>query len=133
MELATTSVVSDVNPDIGDLALSDEGTEIAYTSLVEEVAQRLRVRLSSFKGDWFLNLNSGIPFYERVFVKGVDEGLIRSIFYQAILGTAGVSNLISLTYSHDKATRVLSIAFSVRLIDGSVFSSKDFPPYVLAL
>jgi hypothetical protein len=70
MEFACTTVASIVNPDVGDLALSDLGDAFIRTTLADEFAQRLRVRLSFFKGEWFLNLDEGMPYYQLILVKG---------------------------------------------------------------
>jgi len=101
------------------------------TDLGEEVAQRLRVRLLFFKGEWFLNLDEGLPYYQSVLVKGLQEKVIRSVFGAAIQGTPGVNQLLSLTYEISTARR-LSLAFKCKLEDGSTFTSTSYPPFIIA-
>ena len=119
-----------VNPNIGDLALTDEGTELVRTVLADEVSQRLHVRLKFFKGEWFLNLDAGAPYYQSIFVKGVRDRIIRSVFTDIIRGTEGVSEVLKLDYAVSSA-RQLTLTFTARLQDGTLFRSTDYAPYVV--
>lgn len=130
MELGVTTIASLVNPDTGDLALDDAGLEVVHTSLADEVAQRLTVRLKFFRGEWFLNLLEGTPYYERVLTKGVSDRVIQAVFGGVIRGTQGVSSLTSLTYSLG-SDRVLTLSFVAKLEDGTTFSTSDYPPFVV--
>jgi len=130
MELGCTLVASATNPDVGDLELTATGGEVSRTVLGEEVAQRLRVRLLFFKGEWFLNLDEGLPYYQSILVKGLTEKVIRSVFGSVILKTQGVSQLLSLTHSISTARR-LTLTFKCKLEDGSTFSSTDYAPFIV--
>jgi hypothetical protein len=121
-----------VNPDVGDLALEDTGLEVVRTSLADEVAQRLHVRLKFFRGEWFLNLNEGVPWYQLIFVKAPQDRVIRFVFGEVIRGTEGVAELVTLDYSIS-STRQLSLSFTARLQDGTLLRSFDYAPFVLAV
>jgi hypothetical protein len=132
-EFGVTLVSSITNPDVGDMALTDTGEEVLRTDLAEEVAQRLKVRLNFFRGEWFLNLNAGTPWYQRLLVKDPKDAIIRAIFTRVIGGTEGVAQVMSLSYDIDRRTRELSLRFRARLEDGSTFVSTDYPPFVVDL
>lgn len=128
MELACVTKITIANPDLGDLMLDEAGTgfEVVHTTLAAEVAQRIHVRLKFFKGEWFLDLEEGTPWYEELLKKGVDDATVRSIFGQVIGGCPGVAELSSLTYSLNKTTRMLALRFVARLDDGTTLRSADF-------
>lgn len=130
MELGVTTTVSLVNPDIGDLALEDEGTEVVLSELAAEVAQRLHVRFKFFRGEWFLDLDEGTPYYQMILVKAPQDSVIRGVFGSLIRGTEGVADLILFDYTI-AATRQMSLTFKARLKDGTVFSSTDYAPFVI--
>lgn len=77
----------------GDLALTapDPVTGLRSISLVTDPAQAAAIKLtdnlSLVQGEWFLNVNEGMPFYQRVFVKNPILGDIRAMFRNAILAT----------------------------------------------
>jgi len=128
MELACVVKETLANPDMGDLMLDESGTgkAVIHTTLALEVAQRIHVRLRFFKGEWFLNLEEGTPWYEELLKKGASDRTIRSIFGQVIGKCPGVDEMTSLSYSLNKATRQLSLRFTCRLDDGTTLKSADF-------
>ncbi len=130
MELGVVTVTTEWNPDLGDLALDEAGLEVVHTSLADEVAQRLNVRLRFFRGEWFLNLLEGTPYYQQILVKAPSDRIIRTVFTAVILGTEGVLSLRSLEYTIS-AQRELSLVFEAQLQDGSTFSTSDYPPFVV--
>lgn len=133
MELGVTTTVSILNPDLGDLALDDAGQEVVRTTLADEVYQRLLVRFNFFRGEWFLNLDEGTPYYGEILVKNPSDRIIRLVFTTLILGTVGVAALPLFSYSLDSRARTLSLTFRATLRDGSVFSSADYPPFVMPI
>ncbi len=132
MELGITSSISLVNPNIGDLALADTGREVTLSTLAAEVSQRLHIRFQFFKGEWFLNLDEGVPYYQLLFVKAPSDRVIRVIFSGLIRDTEGVADVLKLDYSIS-AQRTLSLTFEARLEDGTTFRSLDYAPFVLAV
>jgi hypothetical protein len=130
MELAVTRTATLTNPDVGDLQLDDKGDVVLLTSLAEEVAQRLFVRLQFFAGEWFMDLNEGTPYYQSILRKASDS-VVRSIFRQVIDGTEGVSEVQQFSYS--VAQRNLTLRFRARLTDGTAFRSEDFGPFTISV
>ncbi len=128
--LAVTSALSIDNPDEGDLALDSKGRFFVRTELKDIVEQRIRVRLRFFRGEWFLNLDAGTPYYQVLFVKGVGNNVIRSVFSQ-ILSVEGVQSILELIPERDAKTRVLKLTFKLKLEDGTTFSSTDYKPFVV--
>ena len=86
----------------------------------------------SFKGEWFLDLDAGTPYYQTLFRKNPPPALIRGVFNRIISDCEGVDAVTSLTFSVGR-DRKLSLAFTARLKDGSTFRSTDYAPYVVPL
>lgn len=57
------------------------------------VGQKVKLKISSFVGDWFLNLLFGIPYWGSVFRHGVNEGDLTQIYGEAVTSTRGVASL----------------------------------------
>jgi len=102
----------DVN---GDYAINRFVTESPAT--IQAVTTRLRL----FKGEWFLNLNSGVPWYQRIFIKPARLNEVDRIIRNKILQTEGVSGLSSFDLSFDSTTRKLSVTFTAETIYGDEF------------
>lgn len=120
-----------LNPDVGDRMLDEAGKAVVLDDLAAEVAQRLHVRFNFFKGEWFLDLEAGTPYYQRIFRKAPPDSVVRAVFSQLILGTPGVAAIDKFSYSI--ANRVLRVNFTARLDNGVTLRSTDFTPFVIAL
>jgi len=132
MDLAVTLKATELNPNVGDLALNEAGDFYLHTTLAAEVAQRLTVRLNFFRGEWFLDLEEGTPYFQQILGKGASDRTIRSIFGQVITGCPGVAGLISFSYSVGRDRR-LTLRFRARLDDQTVFVSDEYGPFVVNL
>ena len=133
MELSVTAVSTLVNPEPGDLELSEQGLEVVRTALAEEVSQRLRIMFNFFAGEWFLNLDAGTPWFQYLLVKDPKDRLIRSVVSAVIRSCPGVSDVISISYAIDSRSRTMSLRFKLRLEDSSTFVSTDFGQFVITV
>ena len=84
------------------------------------ILQAIRIRLQFFKGEWFLDEDAGVPYFQSVLVKNPDPNLLQTIFRDAILATPGVLGLPSLTLTLDRSTRSLTVAFRASTDEGEL-------------
>ncbi len=84
-----------------------------YANYAESVAQRVKTRLWSFQGDWFLNLEHGLPWLPN-FERPADLRQIESMIKHAILQTHGVRELLNLELEWDASTRHLTITAQLK-------------------
>lgn len=121
--LLSTDKLDILLTDANDLDISDG---LQFTSGVSGVAQGIRIRLQMFKGEWFLDLDLGIPFLERdgisesVALMGqqFNEAKARREFRKAILSTPGVKSLIFLTITYTGETRKMNVSWQVNTVFG---------------
>ncbi len=99
---------NDLDITTGDLQIVTAG---------DAVSQHLRIRLRFIRGEWFLDLRIGIPYFEEVLVKAINLMSVRGIFAEVIRDTPGVISLGDLTVDLDRSSRVLGLPFSA-LLDG---------------
>jgi hypothetical protein len=82
------------------------------------VAQRLRVTLYTFYGEWFLDGTIGVPYIQQIFSKVRKKSTIDLIFQGLIADDPGVIEIISFT-SEISAQRGYTMTFKVRVTDNS--------------
>lgn len=97
----------------GDLDLSTN--DAILLSDGDDIRQHLRIRLRTFRGSWFLDLNVGIPFYDNILVKNPSINVVRSILRQAILTTPGITGIDTFSFDYDGDTRTLNIELVARI------------------
>ncbi|MBG23768.1 MAG: hypothetical protein CMF22_10635 [Idiomarinaceae bacterium] len=79
----------------------------------ESLAQRLKVKLLTFQGEWFLDQNLGIPWYQRILGKNAAKETIDIIFQRAITEEPEVVSLRSYESNLDSRNRRMTISFVV--------------------
>ncbi len=102
----------------GDLDIT--GGRLSFTSGASGVAQAIKIRLQSFKGEWFADLESGLPYFESILVKNPNLAAVREYVRQAIISTPFVQSISSLELDFDRAARALTIDWRVVASDATV-------------
>jgi hypothetical protein len=84
-------------------------------------AQRIRSRLLSVKGEWFLDPNFGVDYHNLVWVKLTPHPIIAAHIQQQALLSADPGDVISeFDMVLDSATRTLRISISVEASNGTI-------------
>lgn len=84
---------------ITDFALDADGDEyadetgLAMTGDLPGIRQQTQLRVGFFKGEWFLDEDRGIPWYEEILIKAPNMVRIREIFRSAILSVLGIRDV----------------------------------------
>ena len=113
-DILLDSITHDIFVDNKDLVISPE--------TADAVTQRLKIKLLFFKGEWWLNTDFGTPYYQNIFVKGVTQFKIDTIFKGQILDTQGVVSLISFESVYNPAARTYNLKFSCRSTTGDIIT-----------
>jgi len=130
VDLKLTETTDADNPDAGDLYLTRGQLSLSGTGR-DAVVQTIRQRLNTGRGEWFLDLRVGLPYFTDILVKAPDLVRVKALFRQAILDTPGVESIETLDLSLDRAARALTVTFEATLSDGSALTSADYPPFIL--
>ena len=106
-----------------DLRLDADGDlvfdhDLHWTEGIEAVAQGIRIRLLMFRGEWFLDLDHGVPWLQELLGKRYDEATARTAMREAIVAAPGVDELRSLALDFSSATRELRVDWEVRTTFG---------------
>lgn len=113
----------------GDVVI---GSDLEWSRGLAGVAQGIRIALQMFKGEWFLDLDEGVPYLEREGVPAEEallggrfnEARALSYFRSAIGRAPGVNKITALTIEFDGTTRIMVVRWTVRTTFGD--SDPDF-------
>jgi hypothetical protein len=107
-----------------NIALEDRHWRFTETRL-EYIAQKIRHTISIFLGEWFMDRTIGIPYIP---AEGVEKDMHRRMIETALqirIGkVAGVEKFLSFSSSLDKATRILTVEFTVQLDTGETYGDS---------
>lgn len=85
----------------------------------ETVGQRLKIRLLTFMGEWFLDTTYGVPYWQRLLgVKQTSKSAIDLIFQTQILSEPGVKEIVS--FESTFRNRQYSLTFRVKVVTGQI-------------
>ena len=107
-----------------DIAIVDGG--LPLVTGIEETRQLLKQTLQSFRGDWFLNLDLGLPYFQTILRKSTTVSAIENIYLEAIASVKGVLDIDTFNLSFNPATREADITFRVITSNGLLdFSTNE--------
>lgn len=93
--------------------------------------QKTKELLQFFKGEWFLNEEEGLPYFQQVLVKNIESRVVLSIFRRALLLVPQAVAVPVLYLKHDKVNRVAQVNFRLEFDDGTTLSSDDYLPFIV--
>lgn len=114
----------------GDLKIDEdndlvvESGDLVVVRGKDSIESDLHARLSSYRNEWFLDLNAGVPYFEHFFIKNPSPATMRAYLLKEAQETPGVTEMK--TFSLDlSALRKLSVAFKANtdvgeLVEGEV-------------
>lgn len=97
--------------DPADLYLDTQGN-LAVVRDAEAVGQHARQRLMTFRGEWFLDREAGVPWVRDILGGQYDPVLAESVIKAEVLDTDGVIEINSFSVRFSRETRGLS-AFNI--------------------
>jgi hypothetical protein len=90
----------------------------------EAVSQNVKTRLQLLRGEWFLDVDAGVPYLQEIMVKPADLQLAEAIIKQTIIETDGIDELRTFSMDFNRDTRVLFISATVTTIYGTTENIK---------
>lgn len=128
--LITDPITAKLLPD-GDADIASWASTDAFESGVAAVISGVRQRLLLIRGEWFADLDAGVPWFERDNVPAAaailggrfDAARVRAPILRAILNTPGVLRVVSLDVSFDAAARHVRITWAASTVFGDTPTS----------
>jgi hypothetical protein len=110
-----------LDPSTHDLFVSNFQFAMNKTK-TEDLAQRLKIKLLWFLNDWFLDESYGIPYFEKIFVKGTSKDTVDDTFKLAIASEDGVDVLMEYNSVADRSTRQFTVEAKVKTTEGEILN-----------
>ncbi len=110
-----------------DLVLVD-GDLILTTTKTEIAAQTLGITLKTYRGEWFLNSNFGVPYLQEIIGVAKKKEVVDRIFLAQIANNVYVDNINSYTSFFDRDERYYSMNVTVTVGADTVTSLFNTQP-----
>lgn len=108
----------------GDLSLS-QGRLSLLSTLEESTQQRLIIKLRTYKGEWYLDLAKGIPYFQSILRRGNDaKDIADTLFKNALIKDEGVLSVKSFESTLSKSG-AYSLSFEVTTVRGEIITVQQ--------
>jgi len=96
-----------LDPDTHDLLFT--GGDLVMLDPGDALAQRIRIRLRSWKGEWYLDSTFGVDYRGKVLVKNADRAVVANQFRSIVESTPGVARIVTFETDYDATARKMTI------------------------
>ncbi len=100
----------------GKFVKSNFGFTVTPTT-IDYVIQKIRIRLQTFLGEWYLDTTLGLPYFQ-IQEKNPNIKLIEAAMKEKIMGVEGVESILSFKLVYDNSKRTLKPSFTVSTTSG---------------
>jgi len=98
-------------------------TQLSIINRPNYIAQKIASRIKTFRGEWFLDVDFGLPYFTDILIKTRDIESIDVIIRNIVLGTSSVSRIINYESELDNANRTFKVTtLDVELENGEQVS-----------
>lgn len=92
-------------------------------SFTDGVVQAITIRLRWFFGEWKINTEYGVPYYDEIFVKNPNKVLLEERIREEILSVEEVEEVSSVSINIDSNTRIAVIQFTA-ISNGTILEQE---------
>lgn len=115
-----TQNIKYLDPETHDYVLNTDGKVQRTSDLTNIVVQRIKVALQVFMGEWFLNRDQGVPFFQEILKANPDISQVRNLLFSEVSRVQDVDEILEFNISFDSTTRIFGTTFKVRASDGTI-------------
>lgn len=91
------------------------------TDNAESVAQKIKIALRTYFGEWFANTTIGVPYFQEILKKGVSKEYVDTIFIDIIRSVDGVLRITQYV-SEITVDGLYRAAFTAETSDNQIFN-----------
>ncbi len=111
-----------LDPVTGDMVVTND---FRFTTGLETVAQKLRLRMDATKGEYFADLNNGVDYHGEILGHDPSDERVSAIYRKVAIETPGVDRVTKMVVNRDGSTRLLSVDWEVLVGDEVISGSQD--------
>lgn len=105
-----------LNTTTHDIQITDKDISL-FESIEDLTAQKLKIILLSYRGEWFRDISTGIPYLQTILGKRNTKTTADTTIKNAIITTDNISSITNYTSSVN-TSRKLEVSFSAIMTSG---------------
>jgi hypothetical protein len=112
--------MKDIAINLNDYSLNFVDGDLTMCEDIYFVEQNLKIRLSTFYGEWFRDITKGVRYFEDILVKSPNISKIVALLKSEILGAKYINSIVDFNYVYNPTKRSFIINFTVDTIFGNL-------------
>ena len=104
-----------------DLDLSSGDLDL-FTRVEDLAVQQVKINLLVYKGEWFLDVDKGVPYLQEIFGDRNTKAAADSNIKYTILNTDNIQSILSYKSSINSLNRTLLVESSARTNSGDIIN-----------
>ena len=105
----------------GDLVVTND---LQMVSGIDAVTQLVRIAILEFKGNWFLDLNLGVPYFQELLGHKFNASRAATAFRRVVLSVPEVVEILKMDVQFIGTTRQLQVSWEARTEFGDTASTE---------
>ncbi len=103
----------------GDLVIVN-GDLVGLTDPVSAVTQDISQALKTYFGEWFLDQDVGVPYFQQILVKNPDGDVVDGVLKTAVANRSGVLSILGWDLNYNNALRQLTLTATIQTYNGVI-------------
>jgi hypothetical protein len=101
---------------------------VLVTDPAQVAAQTINDGLGVVAGEWFLDANTGFPWFSFLGAKIINTNQLQSALRSFLLGVPGIAAIVSLVASFDRVARAFSYSYACTVNTGATVVGGSSQP-----
>jgi len=119
-----------IDPVTHDLVFDGNG-DLTLVDGTDRIVQQARIRLRTFRGEYFADERVGMPYYERILgVKPLRQSVVIAALREALLGIPGMRDVYDIVFAYEPTSRTARVTFRAVSDSGQPINFDE--PFVLS-
>ena len=103
-----------------DSPTDDLAPEFRIVRGTEDIRQRAIQKMRFFRGEWFLDTEAGVPWFQRILTRPVEIGVVNAILSSALEDVEGVVRVENVDATLDRENRAMTFSATLVTEEGSI-------------
>ena len=109
----------------GDRDIFFPDNKMTMVTGLDEMRQIVDNALTFFEEEWFLDLTLGVPYYQRIFIKGISELEVEVILTSYVSNLLGVMDILKYESVYDVEKRTIAVSMEIKTLEGILDFSTE--------
>lgn len=102
-----------------DFLINEEGDFEVISTTGELALQKVNIRLRTYRGEWFLDTNEGIPWIQELLNRKDNKVAVDNAIREAVINTEGITKILAYESEQKQGSNLYNVKVLIRADNGA--------------